>query len=168
MKRVPLEEAARQLGISKGAAYKRAQRGTLAKKRGADGRLYIYLDDKRSKDPATDARKPSVPNAGKLDTEGSKDTNTGAKQPGVPNEGNVVSLTTLANASAIFAAIGVGIYVLGMLSLLIPIRRAFTDDWSAAWYAVAVLPRTVAAGQGAGLFSVRVRGLCRPPCPTAV
>jgi hypothetical protein len=154
MKWVSLEEAARQLGISKGAAYKRAQRGTLAKKKGADGRLYIYLDDKRSENTATDARKPSVPNVGEPDTEGSEDTSTGAKKPGVPNEGNVVSLTTLANASAIFAAIGVGIYVLGMLSLLMPIRRVFTHDWSAAWYAVAILPKTVAAGQGVGLLAV--------------
>jgi hypothetical protein len=102
MKRVTLEEAARRLGISKDAAYKRAQRGTLAKKRGADGRLYIYLDEKRS-----------------------ENTSTGAIQPGGTNKGNVASLTTLANVSAVLAAIGLGIYVLGMLSLLMPIRRFF-------------------------------------------
>jgi hypothetical protein len=44
------------------------------------------------------------------------------------------------------------IYVLGLIGLVIPIRRAFTADLAAAWYAVALIPKTVVAGHGARIW----------------
>jgi hypothetical protein len=47
---------------------------------------------------------------------------------------------------------GVTIYILGLIGLVIPIRRVFTGDLSAAWYAVALIPKTVVAGHGARIW----------------
>jgi hypothetical protein len=44
MRRVTMADAARVLGISKEAARKRIQRGTLRSGVGEDGRRYVYLD----------------------------------------------------------------------------------------------------------------------------
>ena len=44
-RRVTLKEAALVLGVSKEAVRKRVIRGTLRSDKGADGRVYVYLDD---------------------------------------------------------------------------------------------------------------------------
>jgi hypothetical protein len=44
MERLTLIEAAKKLNISREAAYKRVQRGTLEYSKGVDGHLYVYLD----------------------------------------------------------------------------------------------------------------------------
>jgi hypothetical protein len=48
-----LAEAARVLGVSKGAVRQRVKRGTLRSDKGDDGRVYVYLD--ASLDVPTDA-----------------------------------------------------------------------------------------------------------------
>lgn len=47
---------------------------------------------------------------------------------------------------------GVAIYVVGLIGLAIAMRLHFTDDVSTAWYAVALLPRTIVAGQGVRIW----------------
>jgi hypothetical protein len=47
---------------------------------------------------------------------------------------------------------GVAIYVVGLVGLAIAIRLELTDDISTAWYAVALLPRTIVAGQGVRIW----------------
>jgi hypothetical protein len=47
---------------------------------------------------------------------------------------------------------GVAIYVVGLVGLAIAMRLEFTDDVSTAWYAVALLPRTIVAGQGVRIW----------------
>ena len=43
-RRLTLREAAEVLGVSKEAVRKRALRGSLKSERGADGRVYVYVD----------------------------------------------------------------------------------------------------------------------------
>jgi hypothetical protein len=43
-RRLTLREAAEVLGVSKEAVRKRALRGSLSSERGADGRVYVYVD----------------------------------------------------------------------------------------------------------------------------
>jgi MFS family permease len=50
--------------------------------------------------------------------------------------------------SALLAAIAAGIYVLGLVSLLVPIMATYSKDFTAAWYAVSLVPNTTVAGQG--------------------
>jgi hypothetical protein len=52
-RRVDLQEAAEILGISSDAVRKRAKRGTLDHETGADGKLYVWVDDGE-----TDGRTP--------------------------------------------------------------------------------------------------------------
>src|SRR5215210_3477062 len=130
LERLSVSEAAEKLQISKDAVRKRMQRGTLRHDKTLDGHVYVYLGS--GKEP---------------------DEDDNAKKVAYVGERRSPSLTALANTSAIFAALGIGIYVLGLISLLMPISRTFTHDLSAAWYAVAVLPKTVAAGQGASLLA---------------
>jgi hypothetical protein len=59
------------------------------------------------------------------------------------------AISIIGELAAILTAAGVSIYVLGLIGLAIPIRREFTQDLSTAWYAVALIPKTVVAGQGA-------------------
>jgi hypothetical protein len=63
-------------------------------------------------------------------------------------------LTRLAELSAQFAGISAVVYVIGLLSLLMPIS-ADTGS-SVAWYAVALVPRTVVAGHGLRLMVLSV------------
>jgi hypothetical protein len=58
----------------------------------------------------------------------------------------------IGDLAAILTAAGVTIYVLGLIGLALPIRRNFTGDLSTAWYAVALIPKTVVAGQGARIW----------------
>jgi hypothetical protein len=58
---------------------------------------------------------------------------------------DVLALTTVA---------GIAVYVVGLIGLAIAIRREFTRDISTAWYVVALLPRTVVAGQGVRIWLV--------------
>lgn len=57
-------------------------------------------------------------------------------------------LFSIGDIAALATAMGVAIYVLGLVGLAIPIRTRFTGDMATAWYAVSLLPRTVVAGQG--------------------
>ena len=50
--------------------------------------------------------------------------------------------------SALLAVAAIGIYLVGLFALWFPISRTFTGDFTSAWYAVSLLPRTVVAGQG--------------------
>jgi len=54
----------------------------------------------------------------------------------------------LGAVSGIVAATAGAIYSLGLIALWAPIVRAYTGDFSTAWYAVSLLPNTVVAGQG--------------------
>jgi hypothetical protein len=45
VRRVPLREAAQLLGISKDAVRQRIRRGTMRSEKGADGRVYVYVDE---------------------------------------------------------------------------------------------------------------------------
>jgi heme/copper-type cytochrome/quinol oxidase subunit 4 len=126
VKRVSIEEASRQLGISKEATYKRVRRGTLAHTKDMDGRLYVYMDA----NPA--------PN-----------DETSAEKPGSAEQGRESGLSlTLGQASTLIAAAGALIYVLGVIALWAPIAKFYTSDFDTAWYAAALFPRVVAAGQG--------------------
>ncbi len=59
VQRVPLSEAARILGVSKGAVRQRVRRGTLRSDKGDDGRVYVYLDAYAHASPHTvDAADP--------------------------------------------------------------------------------------------------------------
>jgi len=58
----------------------------------------------------------------------------------------------IGDLATILTAVGVVIYVLGLIGLAIPIRRVFTGDLSVAWYAVALIPKTVVAGHGARIW----------------
>jgi hypothetical protein len=55
---------------------------------------------------------------------------------------------TFGEMSALLAVAAVGIYVLGLIALWVPIARYYTQDFAQSWYAVALVPRTVVAGQG--------------------
>jgi hypothetical protein len=59
---------------------------------------------------------------------------------------------TIGSLATILTVAGVTIYVLGLIGLAIPIRREFTQDLSTAWYAVALIPKTVVAGQGVRIW----------------
>jgi hypothetical protein len=50
-RRLTLREAAEVLGVSKEAVRKRALRGSLRSERGADGRVYVYVDDVHDEPP---------------------------------------------------------------------------------------------------------------------
>ena len=44
--RLTIQETARQLGVSEGAVRKRVNRGTLRSEKEADGRVYVYLNER--------------------------------------------------------------------------------------------------------------------------
>jgi len=51
--------------------------------------------------------------------------------------------------SAFLAVLAIGVYVLGLLSLWVPLTRTYTGGgYSTAWYAVSLIPRTTIIGQG--------------------
>src|SRR5215208_8151257 len=58
----------------------------------------------------------------------------------------------IGDLAAILTTLGVTIYVLGLIGIAVPIRRTFTEDLSTAWYTVALIPRTVVAGQGVRIW----------------
>jgi excisionase family DNA binding protein len=128
MKRLTVSEAAEIMEISQDAVRKRVQRGTLPHTKGTDGRLYVYLD-------------------------GDEDENSGDAVSGESKatRGHFFSLDRawdFAQVSAMIAIVAAAIYVLGLLSLWVPIRTIYTSDFVEAWYAVALVPRVVVAGLG--------------------
>jgi hypothetical protein len=127
LKGIPLAEAARPLGISRGAAYKRVQRKTLAHTKLSDGRVYVYLDGGR---------------------DGKKQANSGQDDSGDDGNPKFSLGLVLQLAGAILVPLGTLAYVLGLLAFWIPIKTAYTHDFAAAWYAAALVPKTVVAGQG--------------------
>ena len=62
---------------------------------------------------------------------------------------NSISIGDLA---AILTALGVSIYVVGLLGLAITIRLKLASTTSIAWYAVSLLPKTVVAGHGVRIW----------------
>jgi hypothetical protein len=58
VRRVPLREAARLLGVSKDAVRQRIRRGTIHSEKGEDGRVYVYVD------ASVDAAQPQADHAG--------------------------------------------------------------------------------------------------------
>jgi hypothetical protein len=62
---------------------------------------------------------------------------------------NSISIGDLA---AFVTAVGIAVYVMGLVGLSVTIRFNFTRDFTTAWYAVSLLPRTVVAGQGVRLW----------------
>jgi hypothetical protein len=58
----------------------------------------------------------------------------------------------IADVLALITVAGVAVYVAGLVGLAIAIRREFTRDISTAWYVVALIPRTVVAGQGVRIW----------------
>jgi hypothetical protein len=52
-RRVHLSEAAALLGVSKDAVRMRVKRGTLRSEKGADGRVYVWVNDNPEGDPNT-------------------------------------------------------------------------------------------------------------------
>lgn len=126
MKRLTLDEAAEQLGISRGAAYKRVRRGTLAHTKGQDGRVYVYLD------------------AGK-----NTEQDMGVKESRIGNQSNQRSWWDfVVGVSGALALIGAMTYVLGLFTLWVPIARIYTHDFVTAWHAASLAPRTIVAALG--------------------
>jgi hypothetical protein len=54
VRKLTLDQAAKELGIKRSSVYKRTQRHTLPYTIGPDGRMYVYLDDEKAADRATD------------------------------------------------------------------------------------------------------------------
>jgi hypothetical protein len=62
---------------------------------------------------------------------------------------------SLGELSALTATIGGLTYLLGLFVFALPIRRVYPGDFSEAWYATALVPKTLVAGQGAtGMLGV--------------
>jgi hypothetical protein len=59
---------------------------------------------------------------------------------------------TVADVLTIVTVAGVAVYVVGLVGLALAIRLRFTDGLSTAWYVVALLPRTIVAGQGVRIW----------------
>jgi magnesium-transporting ATPase (P-type) len=57
-------------------------------------------------------------------------------------------LGIIGQLSALTAVLVGSIYILGLLSLFVPLAINYTKDLTTAWYAVSLLPRPVVAGQG--------------------
>jgi len=55
---------------------------------------------------------------------------------------------TFAEIAALITALAAAVYVLGLVALFIPNSLAYTGDFSTAWYAVSLVPKTVVAGHG--------------------
>jgi hypothetical protein len=66
-----------------------------------------------------------------------------------PRENNRINI---AGVSAFVAITSAALYVLGVASLLIPLRRDSIDDWSTAFYAVTVVPKGLVAWYGVTSF----------------
>jgi hypothetical protein len=60
----------------------------------------------------------------------------------------------IADVLALITVAGVAVYVAGLVGLAVAIRREFTRDIATAWYVVALIPRTVVAGQGVRIWLV--------------
>jgi hypothetical protein len=60
----------------------------------------------------------------------------------------------IADVLALITVAGIAVYVAGLVGLAIAIRLEFTRDLSTAWYVVALIPRTVVAGQGVRIWLV--------------
>jgi hypothetical protein len=61
------------------------------------------------------------------------------------------SIGIIGDLAAVVTVAGIAIYVMGLIGLSVTIFKV-TDDFSTAWYAVSLLPRTVVAGQGVRLW----------------
>jgi hypothetical protein len=55
---------------------------------------------------------------------------------------------SLGEISALTATVGGLTYLLGLFVFALPIRRVYPMDFSAAWHATSLVPKTVVAGQG--------------------
>jgi hypothetical protein len=138
LKSLTLEEAAKELGITKAGVYKRVQRGTLPHTKGADGRVYVYLDAGQGV---------------RADTCVGESVTDDRSQPRSWWDYAV-------GASGFLAVLGAMIYVLGLLALLLPIAQSYTHDFATAWYAASLAPTTLVAGLGVkSLFGMPLAAL---------
>jgi excisionase family DNA binding protein len=133
MEILTINEAAHKLGIKKESVYKRIQRKTLEYYKDQDGRLYVYLDNDSSVEEPT--RPPS----------NGQSLSARLRSFFVDL---VIPIAGIAVGSA--AALAALFYVLGYVTLWLPISRTYTHDWDSAWYAVSLVPNTVVVGLGAG------------------
>jgi hypothetical protein len=70
-----------------------------------------------------------------------------ADEPRTPSKKGLRT-PTLGELSGLLALFGVMGYVLGILALWVPIFRNYTHDIANSWYAVSMVSKTVAIGQG--------------------
>jgi excisionase family DNA binding protein len=119
--RLTVSEAAEKLQISKDAVRKRIQRGTLRHDKTLDGHVYVYLDE---------------------DGEA-----LGTKEREVKGEGEGRALQLL-DVASLLAVVSIATYVVGLFAYWYPISKNYTEDFSAAWYATSLVPRSVVVGHG--------------------
>lgn len=138
MEPLTLDEASKALGITKAGVYKRVQRGTLPHTKGADGRVYVYLD------------------AGQVVRE-----EMGVGESKADNQSQPRPWWDYAvGASGMLAVLGAMVYVLGLLALWLPIAQSYTQDFATAWYAASLGPTTLVAGLGVKtLFGIPLAAL---------
>lgn len=129
-----LSEAAKRLGISREAAYKRVKRGTLRHVKGSDGLMYVRSDDVNTETTGGNDghRNTKEPTSG---------ANGGSKRPSW-------DLTSLSALVAIAGALISLIYVSGLFVLWAPIARRYTHDVATSWHAVSLIPKTSVIGHG--------------------
>jgi hypothetical protein len=58
----------------------------------------------------------------------------------------------IVEVAALITVVGAAIYGLGLLGVAWPIHKRWNNDASTTWYAVALIPRAVVAGQGMRVF----------------
>ena len=61
-------------------------------------------------------------------------------------------LSGIVEVAALVTVAGIGVYVVGLLRLAMAMRLRLIDNLSTAWFVVALLPRTVVAGQGVRIW----------------
>jgi hypothetical protein len=125
VRKLTLDQAAKELGIKRGSVYKRTQRHTLPYTIEPDGQMYVYLD-------------------GKIET-----PKKGPDQRSLHRFVVDVVLPVSSIAAGVLAGFAALLYGLGLLVLWIPIRNGYTGDLTSAWYAASLVPKTVVIGLGA-------------------
>jgi hypothetical protein len=84
---------------------------------------------------------PTEDNGGRAQSE--KTENNEAR---TQSEGQTISF---GEASAFLGVLAVAVYCVGIVTLWVPLARTYTSgDYSTAWYAVSLIPRTTVIGKG--------------------
>jgi hypothetical protein len=130
VQKLTLNQAAKELGIKKDSVYKRVKRGTLPFTKESDGQVYVYIDNEKATDKASE-----------------EDEGTDIADGGPENKDRPW-WDILAGVSGLVVVLGLMVYVLGLFTLWAPIVRTYTHNAVTAWYAVSLVPRPVVAGLG--------------------